>query len=242
MFGVCVHKSSCYLVFELCDCSLQVRILFAFVSSRSTFDPFLGFRQDLLDDKEDPLDFDDSMEIAQQTATALVFLHAKKIAHRDIKPGNILLLHWGSTISGKHIDVKLIDFGLSKSTDTDAFTGFVGTPSFMAPELIKRRRTEELHGTSYDATKVDVWAFGILLHYMYTGVAPFRGMRGAEIIAKLLEGTTPEIGDDFPDGLKTLLADCWNLVPQERPTMAAIEKKLTSSIESWKGRHTSGST
>ena len=190
--------------------------------------------QNLLDGKETPLGVDNGMEIARQTAAALVFLHSKKMAHRDIKPENILLYKWGpNSKSQQNIDVKLIDFGLSKSTESEAFTGQIGTPSFMAPELIKRTTSGD---SSYDAAKVDVWAFGVLLHYLYTGAAPYDSMRGAEIIAEILQGSTLAIEDDFPDGLKSLLADCWHLTPQDRPTMAAVEKRLQSSSKGWKGR------
>ncbi len=97
-----------------------------------------------------------------QIAGALAAAHARGIVHRDLKPGNIMLGKSG---------VKVLDFGLAASTGgtslqdaTRTMAGTaVGTPAYMAPE--------QLQGGPADA-RADVYALGLLLHEMATGVRP----------------------------------------------------------------------
>ncbi|MGH9807861.1 MAG: protein kinase domain-containing protein, partial [Terriglobia bacterium] len=100
------------------------------------------------------------LKIALQIAEALNYVHGRAIVHRDIKPENI------------HIDptgrVKLMDFGIAKTADLSLTrTGMaMGTPYYMAPEQVAGRPTTIL---------VDVYAFGMLLFELLTGV---RGISG----------------------------------------------------------------
>ena len=92
-------------------------------------------------------------------------MHSLSVLHRDIKPSNVLVA-WGEPET-----VKLIDFGISRPTEADAtrYTGrgfVVGTPAFMAPELWLGRDPD---------ARADLYAAGLILHYMLTGVALFGG-------------------------------------------------------------------
>jgi serine/threonine-protein kinase len=100
------------------------------------------------------------LKIALQIAEALNYVHGRAIVHRDIKPENI---HIDST--GR---VKLMDFGIAKTADLSLTrTGMaMGTPYYMAPEQVAGRPTTVL---------VDVYAFGMLLFELLTGV---RGISG----------------------------------------------------------------
>ena len=105
-------------------------------------------------------DMRNKLQIALQIARALGYIHTKKIIHRDVKPENV------------HIDsvskVKLMDFGIAKSEGLQLTrAGFtLGTPYYMAPEQVLGQQVTSL---------VDVYAFGVLLFELLSGVKPISG-------------------------------------------------------------------
>ena len=102
-------------------------------------------------------------------------MHKRKIAHRDIKPDNILTMKPGAD---GLFDVKLTDFGFSCFFDptNSAENLQIGTQKFMAPELWSEQ-------TKYD-NNVDCWAVGILTYLLFAGVKPFDGNRITENLLK----------------------------------------------------------
>ena len=110
--------------------------------------------------------------IFKQLAEGIYYLHSRNIAHRDIKLDNVLIEETTRAI-------KLIDFGFSVVTPSDGgkLKIFCGTPSYMAPELVRKH--------SYDGKQVDMWALGVLLYVMLTGVLPFRGSTEKELFDKI---------------------------------------------------------
>lgn len=109
-----------------------------------------------------PLDPERALTIAEQVAPALDYAHREGVLHRDLKPSNILLDANG--------DAYLTDFGIARILGPDprplTTTGVVGTPSYMSPE---QAQGHELDGRS------DVYALGVVLFEMLTGVRPFDG-------------------------------------------------------------------
>jgi serine/threonine protein kinase len=93
--------------------------------------------------------------ISKQILAALDFLHDNQMAHRDLKSGNIMLDLEGN--------VKLIDFGLCSDISQGQVVHMVGSPLWMAPEMIRKKP----HGLP-----VDIWSFGICIIEMATGNPP----------------------------------------------------------------------
>lgn len=102
-------------------------------------------------------------KLFKQIAEGIEYLHSQNIAHRDIKLDNIL-------IEEKTNMVKIIDFGFScMCSSIQKLKIFCGTPSYMAPEITMKKE--------YDGKTVDMWALGVLLYVMLTGVFPFKETR-----------------------------------------------------------------
>jgi eukaryotic-like serine/threonine-protein kinase len=126
-----------------------------------------------------------ALEWGAALAAALEEAHQRGIVHRDLKPGNVMV-----TASGQ---VKVLDFGLARAlpgrgeeianlaTWKDDLTeagAIVGTPAYMAPELLKGSQANE---------KSDLWALGCILYQMLSGDRAFRGNTANELVAAILE-------------------------------------------------------
>lgn len=113
--------------------------------------------------KKGTLTEEEASRIVRKVTDALVYMHSKNVIHRDLKPENLLLAR--DPRSTHDIEVKIIDFGLSKiMVDTSVATSFLGTRGYLAPEMIQRR----------DYTKsVDAWALGVIVFVLLCGCLPF---------------------------------------------------------------------
>lgn len=115
-------------------------------------------------------------EIAEITLCLLkvvLFLHHNNIVHRDLKPDNILF-----AVPGVYQSLKLIDFGLAITRNSKKEEYRVGTPYYMAPEMILGNYVFES----------DIWSIGVILYVMITGVQPFRAKTKEKIFEKITEG------------------------------------------------------
>jgi len=110
-------------------------------------------------------------QVLKQIASAIHYLHVKDVAHRDLKLENILFV--------KDAGVKLIDFGFAVKSKEKQRT-FCGTPTYMAPEIIKR--------LPYNGSDVDIWAVGIMTYRMLTGTYPFMANNDKELYKKIIHG------------------------------------------------------
>jgi len=106
------------------------------------------------------LPVNEALDIAAQIAQALDVAHQYGLVHRDIKPGNIRITPQGV--------VKVMDFGIARATEGTLLTQsgtFVGTPEYIAPEIWEGKPAD---------IRSDLYALGVLLYELLTGVAPFR--------------------------------------------------------------------
>lgn len=144
-------------------------------------------------------------------AEALQAIHGVGLVHRDLKPGNILLVENGP---------KIIDFGIAKVTDATQLTdtgAMIGTLAYMAPEQIAE---------SKDAgPAADVFSLAGVLVYAATGAKPFGGRDSATVLYEVMY-EEPRL-DGVPASLRELLAACLAKEPAGRPTLESVLAALT---------------
>ena len=107
---------------------------------------------------------EEASRIVRKVTDALVYMHSKNVIHRDLKPENLLLAR--NPRSSLEIEVKIIDFGLSKIlVGTNGVTStFLGTRGYLAPEILQRRPYSK---------SVDAWALGVIVFVLLCGCLPF---------------------------------------------------------------------
>nr|GEV93967.1 phosphoenolpyruvate carboxylase kinase 2-like [Tanacetum cinerariifolium] len=116
----------------------------------------------------------EAFSVFSQLIVAIRYCHLLGIAHRDIKPDNVLFDSRGM--------LKLADFGSAEwfgGNERRMMSGVVGTPYYIAPEILSGREYNE---------KVDVWSAGVILHIMLAGVPPFYGETPSETFEVVLRG------------------------------------------------------
>ena len=110
-----------------------------------------GSLEDLINDQRDGLKIKKALKIIYKVGLGIYYLHKNNITHRDLKCDNILI---------QKNQYKIIDFGFS--TNSRLKTTNLGTPLYMAPELINLKKTK------YYSNKVDVWALNVILYNLLT--------------------------------------------------------------------------
>jgi Tol biopolymer transport system component/tRNA A-37 threonylcarbamoyl transferase component Bud32 len=179
--------------------------------------------------KDGALPVEDALRLALQVAEALEAAHEKGVVHRDLKPANVMVTPDGQ--------VKVLDFGLAKAFAGDpsqavpahspalsaAMTQqglILGTAGYMSPEQASGQPTDQ---------RADVWAFGVLLYEMLTGMPVFSGESVPHILAGVLR-MDPDWGrlpKHVPARLKRLLDRCLKKKVRDRyHSMADVRVEL----------------
>jgi serine/threonine protein kinase/WD40 repeat protein len=164
-----------------------------------------------------PLPLEQTLEYAIQIADALDKAHRQGVVHRDLKPGNIMLVKSGA---------KLLDFGLAKLQAADTPTNLsalpteqanltaegtiLGTLQYMAPEQLEAKEAD---------SRTDIFAFGAVVYEMATGKKAFEGKSQASLIAAIM-GQDPrpmsELQPMTPATLDHVVRRCMSKAPEGR--------------------------
>lgn len=168
-------------------------------------------------------DYDEAERIFRGIVAGVAAAHAKGVVHRDLKPANVLL-------EGPDLQPRVTDFGLAKAlavkTGETRMGVAMGTPGYMAPELIGHAATAD--------ERADVFSLGCILYAMVGGAIPF----GADTVLASLNRTAEgdyvpldELVPDAPDHLVDTVHACLQTSRDDRPsTCAAVLALLEPAI------------
>lgn len=163
------------------------------------------------------LSISQALPIFRQVCSALAYAHERGIIHRDIKPGNIMLLNEGGSSLGPR--VKIVDFGIVKLIDSGEQIGqgltrqgeIFGSPLYMSPE--------QCAGSKLDA-RADMYSVGVTLFQALAGKPPLVGRTAAETTIMHHTTVPPSMsevaGIDFPAELEGLVAKMLAKDPADR--------------------------
>lgn len=136
------------------------------------------------------------LEIALPIVEGIIAAHEHGIAHRDLKPGNVMMSESGR--------IKVLDFGLARPTadasapvsddastlSLGAVTGVAGTPHYFSPEQLRGQPPDQ---------RSDLFSLGVLFYEMVTGRRPFEGKSAAELAASILRDVPAPVTRSRPD-------------------------------------------
>jgi serine/threonine protein kinase len=180
-------------------------------------------------EREGAIEVARSLKIATQICRALAAAHAQGIVHRDLKPENVFLI----TRDGAADVVKVLDFGIAKTTEAEAARErrltspgmAMGTPEYMSPE--------QAAGRPADA-RCDVYALGAIMYEMTTGIPPYSGDNFMEILTKKATQDPPPptaVRPELPAQVSELVMAAMARNPDSRPqSMETLEYELNKCL------------
>ncbi|EIE23567.1 flag-tagged protein kinase [Coccomyxa subellipsoidea C-169] len=144
-------------------------------------------------------------------AKGMHHLHSHHVIHRDLKSGNLLV--------EESLCVRVADFGLARVMhDLHTLTGGLGTFQWMAPEVLAHQRYSK---------KADVYSFAVVLWECTARQVPYAGVSGIQAaLAVMHRGLRPDIPGHTPPALASLIRDCWQPLPDQRPSFSDVAARL----------------
>jgi serine/threonine protein kinase len=173
-----------------------------------------------------------ALPIFRQVCSALAYAHERGIIHRDIKPGNIMLLEPAG--SGLGCLVKIVDFGIVKVLGSEEQIGqgltrpgeVFGSPLYMSPE--------QCAGSKLDA-RADMYSVGVTLFQALAGKPPLVGRTAAETVIMHYSAIPPAMselaGIDFPHELEDVVAKMLAKAPEDRYSSLAEVARILLALE-----------
>lgn len=151
---------------------------------------------------------------ARQLAAAVAYLHQNKVLHRDMKPQNVFMATEDS--------LRIGDFGLAQTMERGKRTSQVGTPCYMAPEVLQ-------HDAYADS--VDVWGVGCIVLEALTleFLWERKGMLAAHVLSDPI--LPRKLPNDYPAFLREAIAACLAATPQRRPGAGVLCQMLAGGSE-----------
>jgi len=173
-----------------------------------------------------------SSRLFREIVSGMAYLHLNKVAHRDLKPDNVVLM--------EDLHIKIVDFGVSSCFSDESFsdhrpsfsfdssTGMVhdlqGTWPFWAPEMCPDTNTGQASLPKiYNAYQADVWAAGVVLWVMVFGELPFYSDSSDEMFAKIQQPLPKAPVNKSPE-LMNMLSSMLESNVLLRPTFTLIKK------------------
>lgn len=173
--------------------------------------------KDFLDNNE-RFSVSKAVNIISQLLDALAYSHAQGVVHRDIKPGNILLLN--------NEKIKVMDFGIARieSSTLTQFGDVIGTPSYMSPEQFSGQLVDK---------RTDLFSTGVILYHLLTGEKPFPGNSLTTIMHRVINTAPLRVSDlnfQIPSFLDDVVLKALDKKPGQRfQTAEEFKANLTKS-------------
>ena len=168
------------------------------------------------------MDLAEAAPVLHQISAALAHMHDLGVAHRDVKPGNIVFN------SSARESVCLVDFGFATifrpkgSSTSRRLKTVLGTPVYMAPELVR--------GASYLGPPVDVWAFGCILYELLHNRTAFRAESHQDLNVRIMKGSHNKIAASVSSKCRKLLAKLLAVDVSDRITAADATTRIRDSL------------
>jgi len=160
----------------------------------------------------------DAARVMNQALAGVNYMHTQRIAHRDIKAENFLLVSKTQNIQAATI--KIVDFGLAKRCkDGEYFSTCMGTAMYVAPQVLEQKYTK----------KCDLWSLGVLLYIMLSGEPPFIGRSNSDTLQQVKQGTVkfrPEYWAKISDTAKEFVRQLLTYSEKDR---ISAESSLNSA-------------
>jgi serine/threonine protein kinase len=166
----------------------------------------------------------EAVDIMLQVAEGMNYLHRNRVVHRDLKSGSILVKY---NEHDRHMCAKVGGFEVSFTYS--GFTMEVGTTRWMAPELFSEESYDAGPSVSRESDlslkypfKVDIYSFGMVCYEILTGCIPFVNCKIGDLRKRIKDGLRPDIPEQCPKQLATLIQACYHSNPTIRPSFRKI--------------------